>query len=659
MNEKELVGMTLGNSTLERVIGKGGMAIVFLAQQARPARTVAVKVLLPTSVQNDLDEQRVFLERFRREADTVAKLEHKNILSIYEYEEAMIKGQHLAYLVMPYIRGGTLRQRIDEMRRSGQKFDLATVSDYINQVADALSYAHSLGVIHRDIKPGNLLFHSDGRLLLTDFGIARMNAMPSLTMVGSFIGTVEYASPEQVNSTEVDSRSDIYSLGVILYELLTGTVPFTGPTPFVVMSKLLHDPVPPIRSVRADLSPAIESVVQKALAKDPRARYQKVTDLATELAAAVAVPIGLHLGGYNNNADLTIAEGSWQPPVSSGRGITTPMPRFPSDAVVAQATPFTPALSAQTPLNVTQVAPGWQVQQYAPATKEEAESDQAKTYRPGRRILFYVIALISLVAEVLVLGLTLGARKELPSVVLGVLLGNAINLLSLAAISFTSVVRQKNHFGIFNRVIWVQVVTLILSGFFISYGSSSGKPSLYLPLASFAILVVTNIYSVYGLGQVDAAHEQVEVAPIQWRAALVGALTGLLPLTIILVFAMAVLLSSISGSSLMLPLLGIMLIAFIGSPTPGSMMAVWLSQKMSFPILVRTSAMAGLFMFVIAYTLVAGGGWLLHGRSLFSEQFPQSGLLATLIMGVLLGLVGFLRGILDAWVYHRVMLRRS
>src|SRR5205085_1844406 len=150
MDAKELIGVTLGTCTLERVIGRGGMGAVYLAQQSRPVRTVAVKVLILSNVYEP-DQQRVFLARFRREADTVAKLEHKNILPIYEYEEAVVDGQQLAYLVMPFIRGGTLRERIDEMKRSGSHFDLGLVASYISQVADALSYAHSLGVVHRDI----------------------------------------------------------------------------------------------------------------------------------------------------------------------------------------------------------------------------------------------------------------------------------------------------------------------------------------------------------------------------------------------------------------------------------------------------------------------------------------------------------------------------
>src|SRR5947209_12447315 len=313
MDIKELLGVTLGNCTIERIIGRGGMGAVFLAQQSRPVRVVAVKVLIPASGY-DPDELRIFLTRFRREADTVAQLEHKNILPIYEYEEAVVDGQQLAYLVMPFIRGGTLRERIDEMKRNGSYFDLNQVASYISQVADALSYAHSLGVIHRDVKPGNLLFHQDGRLLLSDFGIVRLKALPSLTTVGSFLGTAEYASPEQVSAGELDPRSDIYSLGIILYELLTNHVPFTGPNPFAVMSKQLSEPVPSLRNIRPDLSPSIEFVVKKALAKNPKDRYQNAIEMADDLKAAItpalAIAAGMRLPCDANHYDLTVSDRS-------------------------------------------------------------------------------------------------------------------------------------------------------------------------------------------------------------------------------------------------------------------------------------------------------------------------------------------------------------
>lgn len=653
MNEHELVGVTLGNCTLERVIGRGGMAIVYLAQQARPTRTVAVKVLLPAATGSDPDQQRTFLERFRREANTAARLEHKNILPIYEYEEATVKGQRLAYLVTPYIRTGTLRQRIDELTRAGQRFDLPTIASFIIQVADALSYAHSLGVVHRDIKPGNLLFHVDGRLLLTDFGIARLNALPALTMAGSFIGTAEYASPEQVSAGELDARSDIYSLGVILYELLTGSVPFTGSTPFAIMARQLHDPVPSVRARRPDLSPAIEFVVKKALAKDPQGRYQQATDLAADLQAAVqpviAQQAGLRLSGDASNSDLTVADRTWQPPALRAIGPTSPLPR----TINAPAIPTTPA--NPTPLPPAQI-------QVLQAEPELDESAQVRLYRPARRLYFYIVGLATLLLQFITLGLTLHQNLQdgdTSAIVLGVLLGNALNLLCLAAIAFTGITRQRNIRGILQGTLWVTIISLVLSGFFISYGDFSAH-TLQLPLISYLILLASNIFSIRQLSRTDAAHEQIEVAPVFWRSALVGALTGLIPLLIILVFALVVPLPWISGSSLFLRLLGALLIGFIGAPTPGAMMAVSLSEKISFPTLARTSAVAGLFMFLASYVLVILIGLLVSGRILFAESFTEQILLpAVIIMGLILGLIGLLRGMLDAWVYYRVMMRRA
>src|SRR6266496_1390957 len=618
MNAKELIGTTLGSCTIERIIGQGGMGAVYLAQQARPVRTVAVKVLIPASGL-DPDQQRTFLERFRREADTVAKLEHKNILPIYEYEEALVDGQRLAYLVMPYIRGGTLRERIDEMRRQGQQFDLNTVASYISQVADALSYAHSLGIIHRDVKPGNLLFHQDGRLLLSDFGIVRLIAMPSLTTAGNFLGTAEYASPEQVSAGELDARSDNYSLGIILYELLTANVPFTGPNPFAVMSKQLNQPVPSIRKIRPDLSPAIEFVVKKALAKNPKDRYQNATEMADDLKAAVtpalASPAGMRLPGDANHDDQTVSDRSWQAPVAQAA-------MAPAAYTGGALPPTSPAgLEAIPPVAMPWQQDGgpWQwppqpvgAQFIAPSEPNPPPVAATTTYHQGHRLFFYGVALIALPLQFLILILlNTPAKSGAASLaILGVLLGTGINLLALATIGFVAVTRSHTIRKNFYRCLIVALIAPVSGGFFISFGAAVRNNDLYLPIVTYLILLLSNIYTIRQLSRVDAAHEQFERAPILWRSALVGALTGLLPSTIILIIVLATPLSIAFGTSLLLRMFVVLIIVLIGAPTPGAMMAVWLSEKMTFPVLLRSSAMAGMFMFIGAYLLAALWGLL-------------------------------------------------
>jgi serine/threonine protein kinase len=681
MHEKELVGVTLGTCTIERVVGKGGMSVVFLAQQSRPVRTVAVKVLVPPANESDPDRLQVFLERFQREADTVARLEHKNILPVYEYAEATIDGETLAYLVMPYIRGGTLRQRIDDAKYGGQRIDLPTVSSYIQQVADALQYAHSLGVVHRDIKPGNLLFHSDGRLLLGDFGIVYVQTMPALTLVGSFVGTAEYASPEQISAGTLDWRSDIYSLGVILYELLTNNVPFTGSTPFAVMSRHLNDPVPSLRVERPDLSPAIDFVVRKALAKNPRDRYQEASELAADFAAAIAPVVvqasGMRLGGdAGGNGDLTVAEQSRNNPAPRALGPTTSMspadsthaPQLKSPAPVAPIPPSRPeAAIARPPVSHAPPAiePTVPVQspvqvQLQQATPPLLDLDNTvKTMRTTRRLTLTVIGSLTFLLQLLVISLIANRNMQFggnsASVIsLGVLLGNGLNLLILAAIGFIGVTQQRDIRGIFNRVLSVTLTALVLSGFFISYGQFTPTN---LPLISYLLLLASNVYGIRELSNTDRRGESVEAAPVSWQAATVGALTGLIPLIIILAFALAVPLAWSAGNSFFLRLMGVLVVGFIGAPTPGAMMAVWLTRRMSFPILVRTSALAGLLMFVAAYIPIIGVNWLITGQWLFNADFYQQ-FFPLLIVGALLGLIGFLRGMLDAWIYHRVMLHR-
>ncbi len=285
-NAGDLVGKTLGTCTLEQLLGRGGMGAVYLARQTRPARRVAVKVMLPQFASNSQVYQE-FLARFRREADVIARLEHVNIMPIYEYGEQ----DGLAYLVMPYITGGSLR---DMLAKRG-KLPLAEVITYIDQAAAALDYAHAQGVIHRDLKPANFLLHADGRLVLADFGIARIldtgaTIFQTLTSTGSVIGTPEYMAPEMARGESIDYRADIYELGIVLFQLLSGHAPFTGNTPYAVAVKHIQDPLPLLHPLDSSIPSAVDAVIQKATAKQREDRYSSTRALTQALHQASTTP---------------------------------------------------------------------------------------------------------------------------------------------------------------------------------------------------------------------------------------------------------------------------------------------------------------------------------------------------------------------------------
>jgi serine/threonine protein kinase len=292
MNAEALIGTVLGTCTLQKLIGQGGMGAVFLAQQSRPRRQVAVKVLLPMTPLSP-NQLAAFLERFRRETDAAASLEHPNITPVHEYGER----DGLAYLVMPYMSGGTLR---DEMEREGP-LPLAKTVNYLDQMAAALDFAHQHGVIHRDIKPANILMTPEGRLLLTDFGLVKIvseGGMPQirLTGAGAPVGTPDYMAPEQVIGEEVDARADLYSLGVILYQMVTGTTPFQGETPMQIAAQHLQIPPPSPHILRPDLPMVAEQVLLRAMAKRPSDRYASAQELANAFRMALVgtgIPLGM------------------------------------------------------------------------------------------------------------------------------------------------------------------------------------------------------------------------------------------------------------------------------------------------------------------------------------------------------------------------------
>lgn len=282
-----LVGKVLGTCTLEKLIGRGGMSTVYLARQAHPARYVAVKVLHPP---HDIgrEDYNAFLARFQREADIVARLEHVNIVPIFEYGEQ----DQLAYLVMPYVSGGSLSQLLAKQG----KFSLDQSLNYIQQATAALDYAHAHGVIHRDLKPGNFLVYPDGRLILADFGIARIvggNSQPgvsTLTQTGAIVGTPAYMAPEMLRGEPLDAHTDIYALGIVLFQMLSGDIPFRGNNPYALLNKQLQELLPTLHGMDPAIPPAVDAVVQKATSKRREDRYASAGALAQAFRAALQTP---------------------------------------------------------------------------------------------------------------------------------------------------------------------------------------------------------------------------------------------------------------------------------------------------------------------------------------------------------------------------------
>jgi serine/threonine protein kinase len=259
-----------GRYKVIRRLGSGGMANVYLAEDQELGRRVAIKIL---NDRHAHDEQ--FVERFRREAKNAAGLSHPNVVSIYDRGEA--EGTY--YIAMEYLEGRTLKELI--VTKGPTPIPVAI--DYTRQMLGALGFAHKNGIVHRDIKPHNVVVAPDGRVKVTDFGIARAGAASQMTEAGSIVGTAQYLSPEQAKGTAVDQRSDIYSLGIVLYELLTGAVPFTGDTPVEIAMKHISETPKPPSVLRPDVPHDLDLVVTRALAKDPEERYQSAEELDADL----------------------------------------------------------------------------------------------------------------------------------------------------------------------------------------------------------------------------------------------------------------------------------------------------------------------------------------------------------------------------------------
>src|SRR2546426_5879997 len=268
---KDLTGTRLGQYEIVERLGGGGMAVVYRAVQQPLGREIALKALSSELFQDD-----GFVKRFETEAKTLAKLDHPNILPIYDFE--VMDGS--AFLTMPLIRGGTLR---DVLNRG--PLDTLSAWRYLREIGDGLQHAHDAGIIHRDLKPTNVLIHTDGRAMLADFGLARGAGQPThLTTVGLAIGTPGYMAPEQVMGHDVDRRADIYAMGVLTFEMLTGRLPFTGANRMEVAYAPVNPPIPSAAKLNAVLPDELDVLLARVLAKDPAQRPQSVKDLLAQMA---------------------------------------------------------------------------------------------------------------------------------------------------------------------------------------------------------------------------------------------------------------------------------------------------------------------------------------------------------------------------------------
>ena len=335
-----LVGQKLGKYQVTEQLGQGGMATVYKAYQPEIDRYVAVKVL-PQALAADAQ----FVKRFRLEARTIARLQHPHILPLYDYGDE----NGILYLIMAYAEGGSLADRI----RNGA-IPLPEIEHIFDEVSSALDYAHRQNVIHRDIKPDNILIDHEGHSLLSDFGIVKLlensaGATATLTESGGIIGTPAYMSPEQAQGLPLGPQSDIYSFGIVIYEMIVGAQPFSAETPMQIAIKHITTPVPPVIDSRSNLPVALDAVMQHALTKDPEQRYASIRDFYEDFRRVLH---GEPPKIATSAATETITEDALPPILIR----TTPEPAVQPHSAAADSSRSTFRLDLRTPTDDQRVA---------------------------------------------------------------------------------------------------------------------------------------------------------------------------------------------------------------------------------------------------------------------------------------------------------------
>ena len=279
MSVSSWIGKSVGDRyQIEEIIGSGGMSTVFKATDPNLKRVVAVKMIHPHM---SMDED--FIRRFEEEAKGVAQLRHPHIVQVYDFDH----DEDAYYMILEFVPGESLAEYLARLEKSDRQMSNQEVVKYGSQICQAVDYAHQRGLIHRDLKPANVMLNVYGEAILMDFGIAKIVGGTRHTATGAVIGTAMYMSPEQIKGMEIDHRTDIYSLGVMLFEMVSGKPPFQADSAMTLMMMHVNDPVPNLSQLRPDVPRGLVDVIEKALSKDRNDRYQSAAEMASALESAL------------------------------------------------------------------------------------------------------------------------------------------------------------------------------------------------------------------------------------------------------------------------------------------------------------------------------------------------------------------------------------
>lgn len=338
-----LIGKTVAGYRIDRYIARGGMGVVYQGVQVSLDRPVAVKILYP-----HLADDPSFVERFQREARSEARLTHPNIVRVLDFGSE--NGAY--FMIMDYIDGESLRERLARVSAEGLTLNTSTMMRIVEEVGSALTYAHGLGMVHRDVKPGNVLLGNDGHAYLADFGVVKILGEASMTVVGTVVGTPEYMAPEQgTGSSDIGPAADLYSLGILTYEMMVGRAPFKAPTPAGVLHMQLTQPPPPPSTVVPWFAPEVEDVIMRALSKDPSNRQASVEQFVNELRIATAGIRERATSRYAAQPTVIgdAATGAAAAAAAAGLAASSAMPPLPTAAPTVPPSAVPPASGATMP----------------------------------------------------------------------------------------------------------------------------------------------------------------------------------------------------------------------------------------------------------------------------------------------------------------------